>query len=359
MTKNKVIELLNAYSIKNIGDAAIYYSLRKLIPNDYETYCFLQDTSLDDNNLHFYSDKSSIQAEKFYISVGGDIFNNTRKHFITKRFLSNAYSLRKHNTKAFLFGQSIPGSCRGLSYKYLVSCLKRLNDVVVRDVESYRRLVRSGIRAKLSYDTAFCLETGKEAKLQAIKHYEYLGIDRNKSLIISIRGFNNLYPHDNDKFIDKLIKLIELSDNDGIRTSILIHSNVNQYDNDYIISKKIKARVKDLQIINPFDLVQNSSRPHELAMAFLECSRYIVGVRYHTSILSLASGRIPYNLYYSNKGRDLSDRLKIPGSSIENFDPVNAFTDLKNNANKIFDCSPIKKQVQSDFMQCFMNMVNT
>ncbi|WP_115081739.1 polysaccharide pyruvyl transferase family protein [Synechococcus sp. N32] len=358
MQNIKTVELLNGYSLKNIGDEAIYYSIKELIPSECNIHCYLPEEFRKDGNLIFSNQKNESGIPKdIYISVGGDIFNNARKYLITKEFLKNAYTLRKYNKRAFLFGQSIPDSCQGIAYQYLVRCLKKLSNVVVRDDETYQRLKRSGVPVKLSFDTAFYSEVCSEAKLQAIDIFKNKGLSTENSLVISVRNFNKMYRHDNQKFLNRLTKLIDLAHKDHIDCAILIHSNVDTNDNDQRISKILKQKTENLKIINPFDLSKNNITPHKLAMAILENSRYILGVRYHTSVLSLASGRLPYNLYYSNKGKDLSERLSIPGSSIDSFEPEKVLMELKKSMPFDFDCSKIKKQVKDDFEECFNNTI--
>ena len=360
MQNTKNVELLNGYSLKNIGDEAIYYSIKELIPFECNIHCYLPKEFRKVGNLIFSNQENESRiAKDVYISVGGDIFNNARKYFITKEFLKNAYTLRKHNKKAFLFGQSIPDSCQGIAYQYLVRSLKKLSSVVVRDNESYQRLKRSGVPVKLSFDTAFYSEVCSDARLQAIDIFENKGLSTKNSLIISVRNFNKMYRHDNEKFLSRLTKLINLAHEDNIDCAILIHSNVDTNDNDQSISKLLKQKTKNLKIINPFDLSKNIIAPHKLAMAILENSRYMLGVRYHTSVLSLASGRLPYNLYYSNKGKDLSERLSIPGSSIDSFEPEKVLMELKKNMPFHFDCTKIKKQVKNDFEECFNDTIKS
>ena len=82
----------------------------------------------------------------------------------------------------------------------------------------------------------------------------------------------------------------------------------------------------------------------------------MIGVRYHTSIFRLMSGKMPFNLYYSNKGEDLSQRLNVPGAAIEDFSVEEHFQSILNSANQHFDVDVIAKQVTTDFKQAIAKL---
>lgn len=151
------IGLINAYSTLNLGDAAIYSAFRKLLPGVDLVGC-VQDERPDPTLGVTFLPERPRNCEA-YISVGGDIFNNSREWFVTKAFLMNLAELRHSARHTFLFGQSIPRSCHGLSFFLLQRYFKRLAAVCVRDAESHQRLCAAGVPARLSFDIAFVLES--------------------------------------------------------------------------------------------------------------------------------------------------------------------------------------------------------
>jgi len=152
------VGLVNTYSTLNIGDAAIYSALAALASGAEVVAKFSDTTPEYIPGLQILSDLGRCDA---YISVGGDIFNNAREGLITKTFIRNLLELRRSPKQTFLFGQSIPRSCHGLSFQALACSLRKLSAVCVRDVESHKRLTQAGINAILSFDAAFSLSASK------------------------------------------------------------------------------------------------------------------------------------------------------------------------------------------------------
>ena len=160
----KSLQLINAYSTNNVGDAAIYNALltmsqqygfdQVVLPNIAESREVLQQRV--GNIEKQFSSVSSTQQS--LLAVGGDIFNNSRPSFITRQFLKNAAQLSIAPKRTALFGQSIPRSCHGMSFQWLCRYLKKVASVTVRDQESFQRLQQAGVNAKLSYDSVFAAE---------------------------------------------------------------------------------------------------------------------------------------------------------------------------------------------------------
>jgi len=337
------IGLLNVYSTRNIGDSAIYSALAELSPAP-QVSAVIQDTApIDTPGLQVVE---SLPACDAYISVGGDIFNNAREWFITKQFLKNLQGLRHAPEKTFVFGQSIPRSCHGLSFRLLASHFKRLAAVCVRDTESYERLRRLGVPVRLSYDTAFALSSQKVAE-QAARD----AIEPERAAIISVRLFDQMYQQDNQTFLKKIIELCRRLHKRGHQPVLLIQSEVTTADSDSQAVRTICEAVPQVKVLN---IVQNSGdlAGWQFLMGIVAISRLAIGVRYHTSVLRLAANRMPFNLFYSNKGRDLSQRLQIPGASVADFDVDEHIQTIEKTAEMDFDSAPIRAQVQADFADC-------
>ena len=183
----------------------------------------------------------------------------------------------------------------------------------------------------------------------AKKTYEQAGIDNNKTVLISLRQFDAMYPHDNDIFIDKLVKLCSLLKKYGKQPAILVQSNAYGTDGDWYMAKKIQELSQiSIPVINAFtNNTEVANWDHLIAL--LDLANLVVGVRYHTSILRMASGKMPYNLYYSIKGQDLSKRLGVPGVSVADFDPDTALPEILATEDQDFFITEVRKQVKNDF----------
>ncbi|UKP00316.1 polysaccharide pyruvyl transferase family protein [Nostoc sp. UHCC 0870] len=343
------IGLVNTYSTLNIGDAAIYSALTALA-DDAQVVAKFQDLEPEDiPGLQLVPEMRQCDG---YISVGGDIFNNARESLITKAFIRNLLQLQRSPQKTFLFGQSIPRSCHGLSFQALAFCLRRLAAVCVRDAQSHQRLTQAGVSAILSFDVAFTLSVSETAKQTAREILQTLEIEPETAALISLRAFDSMYSHDNQKFQHQLITLSRNCQKQGYQPVLLIQSKAYGADNDLAVAEQIAQQVPGLKIFNPFG-VTNTIPTWQLVMGALAISRLIVAIRYHTAVLALASGRTPFNLYYSNKGKDLTQRLDIPGCNLKDFNPDNCMDAIAATATTTFNHQTIRQQVQQDFHQCY------
>ncbi|MBK8816056.1 MAG: polysaccharide pyruvyl transferase family protein [Methylococcaceae bacterium] len=253
----------------------------------------------------------------------------------------------------FLFGQSIPASCRGLSLKLLVDGLKHINSVTIRDQESYRLLTGLGVDCTLSYDTAFVLKCSDEALHCASNILN--SMDARYSAVISLREFNALYPVDNQQFVENIASLSHQLWTRKYQPVLLIQSSVSEMDSDWVIAKAIQERCPEVKVLDLVNYV--SAFPSwELLQAILQVSRIIVAVRYHTAVLALAADRTPYNLYYSNKGADLSNRLDIPGGHIKHFCPSEEVDLIVQSGLVPFDAQSVRNRVQNDFKRALDNV---
>ncbi len=335
--------LINTYSYNNVGDAAIYAALSKML-DGHEVYSTLLDNQPVAQGRMAYS--TSLQHCDGFVSVGGDIFNNSRPWFITKNFLNNLAQLKKNPEATFLFGQSIPRSCRGLALGLLCDRLKQINSVTVRDQESFDLLTSRGVDCRLSYDSAFVLECSHDAVKLGIDILAALHAEN--SAVISLREFNPLYPVDNKNFVNNIAKLCRLLSVRHYQPVLVIQSSVSSMDSDWVIANAIRELCPEAKIL---DLVKYESKfpSWELLQAILKIAPLAVAVRYHTAVLAMAAGRTPYNLYYSNKGEDLSKRLGIPGGPISNFNPDREIDLIIKNDRLSFNSEPVRQQVKTDF----------
>jgi polysaccharide pyruvyl transferase WcaK-like protein len=341
--------LINAYSTLNLGDAAIYSAFRKLLPQ-VELVACVQDKAPDPSlGINFLAQRPNNCTA--YLSVGGDIFNNSREWLVTKAFLLNLAELRKKPLHTILFGQSIPRSCHGLSFFLLRQCLLSLAAVCVRDSESYHRLRKAGVDARLSYDIAFVLEGSASATETVKQILRQKAINPGRTAVFSVRGFDSMYSHNNDQFIERMTQLSLQLQQQGYQPLILIQSRAYGADNDLDVAQAIQRGAPGTEIFDPF-LDDQSVPSWQLAMALFSLVDLVIAVRFHTAVLSLAAGRVPFHLHYSNKGRDLCRRLELPGCDLSQFNPATELPAILASSGRSFDHTTIREQVNSDFRWC-------
>ncbi|KEF43364.1 MAG: hypothetical protein ER33_01065 [Cyanobium sp. CACIAM 14] len=342
--------MINTYSSLNIGDAAIYSALAALLGKEYEILAAVGDDP--PRMMPGLVLCPALPVCDVYLSVGGDIFNNSREWFLTRRFLGNLSALMRYPDRTILFGQSIPASCHGFSFQLLVRCLRRLPAICVRDALSHRRLLAAGIQARLSYDTAFALQGSAPAREHARSLLRQEEIDPTQSALISVRPFSSMYRHNNERFVAGLARLCRLLADAGLRPLLLLQSLAHGPDHDAAVAAEIAAREPRARLVDPFHWAGGEVADWDLLMAIFQLVGLIIGVRYHTCVLALAAGRLPYNLHYSNKGRDLSERLGIPGIGVEHFDPDAQFQDILRTAERRWDPAAVRDHVGRSLREC-------
>jgi polysaccharide pyruvyl transferase WcaK-like protein len=344
------IGLINLYSTRNIGDAAIYAALTRILHK--------HDVSALTDSSQFGTLQGAVVEPvntvcDAYVSVGGDIFNNSRPWLATRTFLGNLTQLMRNNKQTILFGQSIPRSCHGLAFNLLCQGLKTLPSVTVRDKESWERLQKAGVNAHLSYDLAFVHRPtmhGIHAAGEVLSHHR---LTPERTVLLSLRRFDMLYPHDNKRFVDNMALLCLMLLNADLQPALLLQSEAEGDDLD--VAKAIRDKVPGIPFIDALDHPEQIAS-YEFLQGLLAIAGLAVGVRYHTSVLALAAGRMPYNLYYSNKGQDLCGRLAVPGCDLADFNPQHGIGALLDCLGQDFDDNLPRASVENSLPQALQSL---
>lgn len=339
------IGLVNTYSTRNLGDAAIMAALAKLAPKSSVQASIPEANPCEIPGVDMVDSLHDCDA---FVSVGGDIFNNARPAFVTRNFLNNVMQLYRQRRRAVVFGQTIPSSCRGVSLSLLAETLRRTRSVTVRDAESHRLLQRYGVSARLSFDAAFVLRPDLADIIAAEAMFEAAGFDADRTALISVRGFDGMYQHSPEASLSKLIELAHLLDARGHQVGVLIQSDASASDSDRFVAKRILSHVPGARTFDLFDGAAKVAPVSRLA-GVLSIANIVIGLRYHAAVLRLAGGRHPFNLPYSRKGRDLGARLSLSGCALEDFDPAGQITAIEATAARDFDAKPVARDVASAF----------
>lgn len=344
------IGLLNLYSTRNLGDAAIYASLAQMSP-DARAIGLLEEEQ--PTAIEGFATSLDLKKCDTLVSVGGDIFNNARPSFVTRRFLSNIAGLKHAPKRTMVFGQSIPRSCRGLSFKVLVHTLRQLSSVTIRDEESYGRLRAAKVDAQLSYDTAFVLCPDEVANALADEHLTMLGLEPCKTALISLRNESSMYAKTNGE--KQLLEVSQRLLERGHDVGLLVQADGDAADSDRQMALRIKQACPRAVIVDPF--LQNVAiDPWKLFVGILSIANIVVAVRYHAAVLRLISGRSAYVLHYSNKGNDLCQRLQLEGSELGVEPPSHLIRAIENSARMDFDVAPIAQHVRESFQHALSSV---
>ena len=344
--------LISTYSTRNLGDAAIYASLARLAP---ERSVHIDLVESYPTVVRGVERNQTLEGCDAFVSVGGDIFNNARPRLVTRRFLQLLRQLFMRGDRAFVFGQSIPPSCRSISLRMLSSVFRRSGGVVVRDVQSHKLLRDHGVNAELSYDTAFVLRHDTDALGPAAALLDRYGLEPDRTALISLRGGSHMYGLDDARCDRDLADIATRLAARGHQPAFLVQADCDSGDSDKTQAMRLSRMTGGVPIIDPFS-VKPPASPYEVLISLLALANIVVGVRYHSAILRLITGRTPFVLYYSNKGRDLSERLDLPGQKLTTGVDPELISAIERSAGMNFDPNPIARDVSEHFQHCIQRV---
>lgn len=341
--------LLNTYSSRNLGDAAIISAISQL-SGAADVRANISDASpVRIPGLTYQSDLVSCNR---YVSVGGDIFNNARPLLLTRNFVANVRQLHARADRTIVFGQTIPSSCGWLGLPLLTAALARTKAVIVRDRESFQLLRKFGVAVTLSHDAAFALRPSDRGIWSADHLLAKQGLSAEKTVLLSVRSFDSIYRQDEEKFQRDMADLARRLLDRGHQVAVMIQSDVNERDSDRIVAAKLQAAEPRLKIVDFLD-GSGSGNPVDTILGALTIVRSVVAVRYHAAVLRMAGGRQPYHLFYSRKGRDLHQRHGLSGTALENFDPAKAVVEIEKLAEQQFASDALRRDVQGAFTRAY------
>jgi polysaccharide pyruvyl transferase WcaK-like protein len=339
------LRLINAYTSDNLGDAAIYETLVQL-----SGPVGASSSLTTDNARHVRGLQGGDAPATAQVSVGGDIFNNARPRLVTRRFLQLVQELRSHDPRSsFVFGQGLPASCKGLSLAWLAHAMARLGSVTVRDTQSHARLRAAGVDAQLGFDTAFAYRIGSGADAAGRALMEAGGVRAERAVLLSVREFDAMYPQNGALFEARMATLITQLSARGHQPAVIIQAQAGGADADQAVVRRLQARCPQLRVLDPFTMAAQGHHPLDALVGALGLAAGVVAVRYHTAVLRMIHGRAPFNLYYSRKGRDLSERLHTPGMALEHFDPASVVSAVEASMDQTWELAPVATTVRAQF----------
>jgi polysaccharide pyruvyl transferase WcaK-like protein len=344
--------LISTYSTRNLGDAAIYSALAQLAP-ERRVHCKLAESY--PTLVRGLERNGTLQDCDAFVSVGGDIFNNARPKLVTRRFLALIWEALSHGRHAFVFGQSIPPSCRGMGLRLLSAAFRRLGPIVVRDTQSHRLLEEHGISAELSHDTAFVLRPQTSAMRSAYELLNQHGLAPERTALISLRGGSEMYSLDDAACDRDLAMITQHLMARGHQPALLVQADCDAGDTDKMQAMRLSRFSGGVPVIDPFTVLPPTA-PCDVLTALLSIVNIVVAVRYHSAILRLVSGRAPFVLHYSNKGRDLCDRHGLPGQRLSSGVDDDLIRSIEASADMNFDPNPVSRDVTQQFNNCLQKV---
>jgi polysaccharide pyruvyl transferase WcaK-like protein len=339
------LRLINAYTSDNLGDAAIYETLVQL------SGPLGASSTLPAEKAHHVRGLQGADARATaHVSVGGDIFNNARPKLVTRRFLQLVQELRAHDPRhSFVFGQGLPSSCQGMSLAWLARAMAPMSSVTVRDTLSHARLRAAGVNAQLGFDTAFAYRMRPETAAAGRALMAQAGVRAERAVLFSVREFDAMYPQDGALFEARMATLVNRLVARGHQPAVIIQAQAAGADADQAVVRRLQALCPSLRVLDPFAVAAQGHHPLDALVGALGAAAGVVAVRYHTAVLRMIHGRAPFNLYYSSKGRDLSERLGVPGMALERFDPAAALDALEASMDQAWDAAPVAASVRQQF----------
>lgn len=347
------IGLINLASSRDVGDSAILAALGAILRGHNLLALAAPDKQPQLPGIPLHPPHTLCNA---YISVGGDIFHNDRPWLATHDFLDNLAQLALHGRQTLLFGQSIPASCQDLAFHLLCLVLKKLPSVTVRDKESWQRLRAAGIEAQLGYDLAFMHHPEPTALGEALALLAGQRLDATRTVLLSLPESNALPAQGQAQLATLLGDLCRLLRQAGLQPALLL---ISADRGSVALIQAIGQQVAALPLIDvlhpPADLAYLA--PHELLQGLLALAGLTISLHYHTTVLALAAGRLPYNLHYSGKSRDLSERLGTPGSDLANFNPEHCLAGLLALCGRPFAHQRLRQRVEASLL-CALDSIH-
>ena len=132
------------------------------------------------------------------------------------------------------------------------------------------------------------------------------------------------------------------------RSPLWFRLTVTTRISDHGMATTLAAALPGSVILDPFK-VESIYDTWEILTAMLQIANLVVAVRYHAAILRLIGGKSAFVLHYSNKGKDLVDRLRLPGRGLGGMCTPDLVAAIEASADKDFNHMPYARDVQSQF----------
>lgn len=216
----------------------------------------------------------------FYINIGGSIFiqhDNWKKddRFILKEILGNKPS--------FIIGCNFgPGS---IEYeKYLAKWFEKFDDICFRDVDSYNKF-KSLKNVRLSDDIVLTIHNNNKQKKKKIVAVSIMDLDNRKELKEMKKQYFKFLKNKIKKLLEKnyKIKLFSFCKDEGDEKAI-----------------KELLKLFNLKERRKIKVIKYSSNINRFLYHWQKCS-HVIGSRFHSIVLAMASNQKFFALSYSKK----------------------------------------------------------
>ncbi len=290
------IALHGYFGYDNIGDEAILHSIIEGIKSSEEESSITVFSSSPKKTSRRYGVKAvsrhnfcriirTLRNSHLFISGGGSLLQDvTSFHSPIYYLLVMRLAARFSEKAAFAF-QGFGPLKNSLLQKCTVNTLKKLDEVSVRDEDSYRKLIHLGLPEKSVnrvYDPVF-LQTPEDSGLNSKKSDSNSNFPRNNyeyNLGVAVR------PWGNSEYLNEVAKSVSqfLRENPEFKLTFLpLH-----YDSDIKSARFVKDQLKDCEN-SRITMISPIEHPGEITTIFSRLD-LLLGVRLHSLIFATMMG---------------------------------------------------------------------
>lgn len=346
--ERKTVGLLNASSIRSVGNGAIYSAIGQLSPGG-QVLVELEDAdSLRSPRLQQVRDISRCDV---LVSVDDDTHHELEPSRIAGARADHLRRMASSAERTFAFGHSLPHALQQTWLEHTAKVLRTLSSVVVRDRTSAHRLNAAGIPAALGHDPAFVLQPSLAFVAAAGLAYARTGLMAERAALISVRDLDRDGVVPAASLPGRIASLMQVLRARGHQPALLIQTDLGADHGDRAIATRVAALLPDVAVIDAFEPA-GGVVGWPLVSGLLARARLVVAGRYHTAVLRLCAGREPFILHDTHDVEDLADRLNLPRASAKSFDAEAIIAELEATAETAFDPEPLRRDVQDRFGAC-------
>ena len=239
-----------------------------------------------------------LKTADLVITPGGQYLlakkNQFKSLYVLYRFLYPLLIAQKHNIPYLFFSQSFDFySPERFDSRLIKSVLNKAIAVFAREPLSYQALLESGVypnKVKLVPDGAILLKPQKTELVTSLltKH----NLNQNQFWVVTVKNCGC----QTESWLKEMAKLIEKLFAQGIISQLVLVANSQGptiAEDDRLVTRQL-AKNSERSIV----VIEDDLTPNELAAIYGE-AQFLIGTRFQSLILALASGTPVYGISYA------------------------------------------------------------
>jgi|GEM_PF-2861924 len=324
-------------SSSNIGDNAIASGIRKTFNERYPTEITALTSNpervkkaLGINALRFKDNPfkviNAIRKSDYFLFTGGTPFYDDFVHM--SYFSCLALSAFIFNVPVIVFGITLRSLTKMYSKLFLNLIASLSIYFGVREYDSQNKakeILAKKLHSKIRImpDLAFQLEYKSENQRCINNQKE---INSKDFVVICPKTFestkyfqkshhNEKYSKDDiENYINSLVKITDWLIRKKNMNVVFFPMHIHEPDDDRVVGRKVLNRISDNNIKNNIFLIDDQYGPSD-ALCFFGKAKMVIGVRFHSVLLSIISGTPPVSFGYSTKNKSLMDLFNMQSSA--------------------------------------------